>query len=335
MKKLLKAAAALCVLLLLSGAVYAGELTIYYGIGREHFDPILDIFEETTGIKTNRFRAPTEEMLTTVEMELRAGRPKADVIVAAAPQIMALQTRYEAFQEYEPKDAEMIIDEVRYIHPALVPIGMQLYVINYNTNRVSEEDVPKTWLDFIDDKFMNQLAMADPRSSASVHGIIWYIADYMYEKHGEPYGWGYFEKLGKLNIRLTSGHGPIMDLVETGERPVAIQLLSSTVGGIKRGEPTWFVFPEDGSPVETQMIGILEQAQNTPEAQAFIDFLVSPYGQELIRDLGNMMPIRPDVEYEFPDGTTLADHTIVAVDAEYLTYDKRIEYMEKFHELMQ
>ena len=180
MKKLLKAAAALCVLLLLSGAVYAGELTIYYGIGREHFDPILDIFEETTGIKTNRFRAPTEEMLTTVEMELRAGRPKADVIVAAAPQIMALQTRYEAFQEYEPKDAEMIIDEVRYIHPALVPIGMQLYVINYNTNRVSEEDVPKTWLDFIDDVHEPARHGRSPQFRfGSRHHLA--IADYMYE----------------------------------------------------------------------------------------------------------------------------------------------------------
>jgi len=333
-KRAFKALVVLCTLMLFSGAVYAQELTIYYGIGREHFDPILDVFEQVTGIKTNRFRAPTEEMLTTVELELRAGRPKADVIVAAAPQIMALQTRYQAFQVYEPKEADMIIDEVRYIHPALTPIGMQLYVINYNTNRIAAQDVPRTWVELADERFMNQLAMADPRSSASVHGIIWYLADYMYEKHGEPYGWGFFEKLGKLNVRLTSGHGPIMDLVETGERPIAIQLISSTVGGIKRGEPTWFVFPEDGSPVETQMIGILKSAQNVKEAQALIDFLVSARGQELIRDDGHMIPIRPDVTYEFPDGTTLADHRIVAVDAEYLTYEKRIEYMEKFHDLM-
>jgi iron(III) transport system substrate-binding protein len=60
------------------------------------------------------------------------------------------------------------------------------------------------------------------------------------------------------------------------------------------GAPVAFVFPEEGVSAVTEPAAILSTAQNPAAAKAFIDFLLSPEGQQLAADQG-YLPAHPDI----------------------------------------
>ena len=309
--------------------VQAKNLTIYYGMGRDHFAPVIAAFTEATGIQVDEFRAPTEEMITTVELELRVRRPKADVIVAAEPQMRSLQSKYDAFLEYTPKEQDKLIPSMQVYTPLYTPLGMQLYILAYNSNLISADDAPKSWAELLNPKWQNQIAIADPKSSASVHGALWFVAQYLGEEVGAPYGWEFFNELAKLNPTLTSGHGPIRDLIQTGERPLGVQLISSEIPQYLAGEPVRWNIPEEGTPVETQLAAIIKGAENVEDAQAFLDWLVSVEGQTANWDHAVLIPARDDVDYEFPDGTKAGDYTLVPIIAEEVDRDLNMKQIDE------
>jgi len=77
----------LCLSICLGLAVNAaaGELNIYYGTSRDLFEPVVQAFAASRpDIKVSSYRAPTEELMATIELEIKAGKPRADVIVITA-----------------------------------------------------------------------------------------------------------------------------------------------------------------------------------------------------------------------------------------------------------
>mgnify|MGYP002261945341 CR=1 FL=1 len=66
----------------LAAPAVAGELNIYYGTSRDLFEPVVQAFGASRpDIKVSSYRAPTEELMATIELEIKAGKPRADVIV--------------------------------------------------------------------------------------------------------------------------------------------------------------------------------------------------------------------------------------------------------------
>lgn len=329
-------AAALAATVTLSRAAPAGDLNVYYGMSRDLFDPIIRAFADANpDVKTNSFRAPTEELMATIELELRAGRPRADVVVSVAPQLHGLQKLYGALQAYEPAELSAVRADLRDGARLLTPVGLNLYTIQYNTNRVRPQDVPKRILDVLDPKWQNQIAIADPKNSASVHSLFWFVTSHLAESRGAPpYGWHFFQELRKLNPRAVASHGTIRSLVQTGERPIGFQMLSDAMLSVAQGEPAAFVFPEEGAPAEVSSIAIMRGSRNVAEARRFVDFLVSTRGQELMQKLGGYVPVRSDVTMRLPDGRTVAEIKVVPVDAAFITAEQRRENMQRFQEIM-
>ena len=66
------------------------------------------------------------------------------------------------------------------------------------------------------------------------------------------------------------------------------------IRAIPDGAPVGFVFPSEGVSAVTEPVAILSTAQNVPAAQAFVDFLISPEGQQLAADMG-YLPAHPAI----------------------------------------
>jgi iron(III) transport system substrate-binding protein len=314
----------------------AGELNVYYGTSRDLFEPIIQAFAASRpDIKVTSFRAPTEEMLATVELEIKAGKPRADVIVCTASQLFGLQQQYKALERYMPKDLEKIKKELRDPEGILNPVGVNLSLIQYNTKRITGADIPKKYADLLNPKWNNQIVITDPRSSSSAHTHIWFLTKYLADTAGEPpYGWSFYKELRKLNAKYVASHGTIRAMVQTGERPLGIQMLNDALKSVTAGEPASFVLAQEGSPAEITAATFLKASRNQTEAQAFVDFLLTEKGQDLMVKLGGMLPVRTDTAFKFPDGRGLTDFKAVPVDLAYITQAKREEHMQRFHEIM-
>ena len=324
----------LCVCL--AAPAVAGELNVYYGTSRDLFEPVIQAFAASRpDIKVSSYRAPTEELMATIELEIRAGKPRADVIVITASQLYGLQQKHKALEPYAPKELEKIKKELRDPELLLTPTGVNLSLIQYNTKRITGADIPKKFTDLLNPKWNNQIVMTDPRSSSSSHTHIWFLTKYLADTLGEPpYGWPFYKELRKLNAKYVASHGTVRAMVQTGERPLGIQMLNDAMMSIKTGEPASFVLAQEGSAAEINAASLVKGSRNPNEAKAFVDFLLTEKGQEFMVKLAGYVPVRTDMAFKFPDGRTLADVKLVPVDLAYITPEKREEHMRKFQEIM-
>jgi iron(III) transport system substrate-binding protein len=314
----------------------AGELNVYYGTARDLFEPLVQAFAASRpDIKVSSFRAPTEELITTVELEIRAGKPRADVIVCAPTQLLGLQQQYKALERFTPKEQEKIKKELRDPEMLLTPTGLNLSVIQYNTKRITGADIPKKFTDLLNPKFNNQIVMSDPRSSGSSHTHIWFLTKYLVDTVGEPpYGWSFYKELRKLNPKYVASHGTVRAMTQTGERPLGIQMLNDAMKSVTAGEPASFILAQEGVPAEISVASILKASRNQAEAQAFVDFLLTEKGQDMMVKIAGYVPVRSDSPFRFPDGRSVADVKLVPLDTAYITPEKREEHIRKFHEIM-
>jgi iron(III) transport system substrate-binding protein len=326
----------LCLGLALATSVAAGELNVYYGTSRDLFEPIIQAFAAARpDIKVSSFRAPTEELMATIELEIKAGKPRADVIATSASQVNGLQQQHKALERYSPKELEKIKKELRDPEGILNPIGVNLSVIQYNTRRITGADIPKKFTDLINPKWNNQIVITDPRSSGTAHTHMWFLTKYLVGSLGEPpYGLRFYQELRKLNVKVVASHGTVRAMVQTGERPLGIQMLNDALKSVTTGEPASFVLTQEGSPAEISVASILKASRNQAEAHAFVDFLLTEKGQEMITKFGGWLPVRSDSAFKFPDGRTPADIKIVPLDLAYVTPEQREENVRKFHEIM-
>ena len=335
MTKILRARvfSVLGLLVLLAPSASAGELTVYYGAPREHVEPILKAFADAhPELNVKSFRAPTEELATTMDMELKAGSPKFDVVLAVFSPIWSLQQRYKVFRTLAPKEGERIVQGLRDPDQIQLPFGFGIYVIEYNTKLVSKAEAPKKWSDVLDPKWTNKVVLADPRSSGSVHGLIWYLTQHLAPK-GKPYGWAYFEELRKLNSRYVASHGTIGEMVNIGERPVGLQVIQVVETSVAKGDPVWWTFPEEGMPAEVTTLAIRANSPNQQAADTFMNFLVSKEGQVLVGKYMGYSPVRDDVPFAYKDGSQIKDLNVIRRDDIWIARN-RADVIAKFRDII-
>jgi iron(III) transport system substrate-binding protein len=301
-----------------------GSLQIYSAYPDEHMKPLIEAFnKKNPNVKVEVSVQPGEELLSTIELEMRAKSPRADVVGLNQASINALQGRHKAIEAYRPAELANVRDEVRDPANVVIPACINPYLIQYNTKQIQAADAPKKWTDLLDPKWKGKVAMADPTKSQSVHSFLWFIGTEMPRTNATNYGMGFFEKLKANDVRLESSHGTIRDLTVSGERPIGIQLLANGQTSANRGDPTAIVWPPEGSPGEISGFAMFAGSDNKPAAKAWLDFVVSKEGQSVMPNALSCAPIRNDVEYKLPGGTAVADVKIVPVDSAFITENRQ------------
>ena len=123
-------------------------------------------------------------------------------------------------------------------------------------------------------------------------------------------------------------------MVQTGERSLGLQNLDDAMKSITSGEPASFVLAQEGSTAMINAASLVKGSKNLAEAKAFVDFMLTEKGQDMMAKLSGYIPVRTDSPFRFPDGRSVADVKLVPLDVAYITPEKREEHIRKFHEIM-
>ncbi|MGI9336660.1 MAG: ABC transporter substrate-binding protein [Gammaproteobacteria bacterium] len=269
----------------------SGTLVLYTSQPNKDAQETVDAFRKVhPDVEVDWIRDGTTKVMAKLRAEMAAGTPKPDVLLIAdvvnmesLKQDGKLQAHVDApVQAY---DSTLYDADMTYFSTKLITTG-----IVYNTGAPMQ---PADWADLVRPEAKGLVAMPSPLTSgaATVHMDTLTANDTL--------GWDYYRKLADNGVTPKGGNGGTFKSVAGGEKLYGMVVDFVPIRAKAKGSPVEFVFPVSGVSAVTEPVAILSTANNVTAARAFVDFLLSPEGQQLAAGQG-YLAAHPDVAP--PDG---------------------------------
>ena len=275
---------------LYAAAKKEGELTWYIAHwGTDLAERVATAFGEAyPGVKANVVRATSQVIYQRLTQDMKAKVANCDVFSSADNgQYVTLRSQNKLVA-WEAKNLADCAPVLRDIDPAhfITITDANPTVLAYNTTLVSAADAPKKWTDFLDTKWIGQIAVPHPGFSGAMGA--WTVA------MNNLYGWEFFEKLHKNKPFITRSLVDPPMTIGRGERKIGMSTLATAVNMKSRGEPIAPAYPEDGAMLNIGPTSIIAGAPHPNAARLFIEYLLSKPGGEFAA-AEFLIPVRNDV----------------------------------------
>src|SRR5713226_9309320 len=249
---------------LLTAAKKEGSLSLYTSLAATTLEEFTSDFEKRYGIKVNAWRAGDDKVLQRALIEAKAGRFDFDVVHAVSVEMEALH-REHLLQEVKSPHLKDLIPQALPPHREWTATVLNVIVQAYNTDKVKERRLPKTYQDLLDPKWRGRLGFEAKDQE-------WFFT--VVKDMGEEKGLKFFRDLVAGNgLSVRSGHSLLNNLVVSGEVPLALTVYSHMVEQAKeKGAPIdWFVIePAIAVPIG---VGVSKRAPHPNAAVLFYDYM--------------------------------------------------------------
>jgi iron(III) transport system substrate-binding protein len=112
-----------------------------------------------------------------------------------------------------------------------------------------------------------------------------------------PQAWDLFRAFGKVNIKLYTSAGAMIERVTSGEHTLAYGIFGSyALSRSKKVPNLGIVTPKDYTLVASRVAFISAKAKNPNAAKLFLDYLLSKRAQTIIANQAELYSLRDDVE---------------------------------------
>ncbi len=301
----------------------SGTLNLYTSMQVDVIEDIIAAFEAAhPGITVDMLYSGSVELEQRIYAEQEAGAIRADVIWAANPAFFLKLKEQDLLQAYESPEAAAVPDSLKDADHMFVAGRVFNMGIGYNTSLVSEEEAPKSWAELLE--WGPRSALASPlQSGTSFTALGAFVSN-------ESLGWEWFETAKANGMQLLRGTGDVTRGLTSGEFPVIKGIDYVLANQAAEGAPVAFLFPEEGAVTVASPLAIPAAAQNVEAARAFIDFIISQEGQQMMVSKF-FIPVRTDVDP--PAGLpTAAEIVSLPIDYDWLA-ENDAQLRERFSEL--
>ncbi|SDH94573.1 iron(III) transport system substrate-binding protein [Alteribacillus persepolensis] len=266
----------------------SGDLHFYTSQPDEDADRLVSAFNEKyPEVNVNTFRSGTEEVISKVQAENQAGDIQADVMLVADSVTFERLKQQDLLMSYESEEKTGIPEEFIDADHTYYGTKIMATILAVNTNQVDE--MPSSWDVLTSEKAKEEAVMPSPLYS----GAAAYNVGVMSRQ--EAFGWDYFEQLHENDITIVQGNGGVLQEVAAGEKSYGMVVDFIVARAKQEGSPVELVYPEEGVPVITEPIGIMNETENEEAAKAFVDFVLSEKGQNVSAEVG-YTPIKEGVD---------------------------------------
>ncbi|WP_227270830.1 ABC transporter substrate-binding protein [Roseobacter weihaiensis] len=264
----------------------SGKLVLYTSQPNSDAQQTVDAFTaKYPEVEVEWIRDGTTKVMAKLRAEFEAGAPQPDVLLIADMVTMEgleAEGRLMPYPEADVSayDPALMDAEGHYFSTKLITTG-----IVYNTNAPM---VPTSYADLLRPEAKDKLAMPSPLTSGAATIHMAAITTH------PDLGWEIYEGLAEQGANPQGGNGGTYKAVAGGEKLYGFVVDFLPIRNKLEGAPVEFVFPEEGVSAVTEPVAILSTAQNPDAAKAFVDFLISPEGQQLAADMG-YLPAHPEI----------------------------------------
>jgi iron(III) transport system substrate-binding protein len=144
--------------------------------------------------------------------------------------------------------------------------------IAYNTNLVPESEAPRSWKDLLDPRWRGSINFKD--SASGLQSVQWFMLKKLY-------GDQFWKDMAAQNPKgLASTTQQYERLINGEDKVIGLAQYNNYLEFKQRGAPINFVIPPEGLVVTPFTIGIVDRAPHPEAAKLFVDWLLSPVGQQ-------------------------------------------------------
>ena len=257
-------------------------------------DVIADMFKEATGYDVEVVSGNSAEIMSRIAAE--KGNPQWDVVwIDSMYDVYNLAGDGELMTDFEPENAVNLTD----FSKTLVPENKCMYptdihaagVLVYRNDVWSEADAPKTFADLTDEKYKDQVGMADPGVAAPAYPLAAYFMDTLGLEAGEEY----FTTLFDHGLKVFPKNPQVVRALAGGDISIAMLQETNAYDMVASGEPITIIWPEDGAPGSTRVAAISAQSEQPEIAKMFVNFLLDAKTQQALVDTGDEGYFEPSV----------------------------------------
>lgn len=320
----MKALGALVALALVGVAASCGggsddPLTIYSGREEELIAPLLEQFTEATGIEVEVRYGDSAELAATIAEE--GSNSPADVFFAQDPG--SLGSVDAQLAELPAEILDRVDARFRDADGLWVGTSGRSRVLAYNTEALSEDQVPDSVLDLTDPKWKGRIGIAPTNASFQA------FVTAMRLSLGEDATRQWLLDLRENAPKEYEKNTPIVEAVAAGE--IDLGLVNHYYLYLVKAEqpdaPVANHFLEAGDPgalVSVAGAGVLESSDQTDDAERFVEFLLSDDGQRFY------VAEAEEAEYPLIDGAKPKEglpplSELVGPDVDLTTFGSQLE----------
>lgn len=261
----------------------SGEVWVYTSMYRhvlDALDPLLK--EKLPNVQVHWYQAGSEKVASRLEAERAAGAVRADVLATSDPFLYERLAREGAFARYASPHVLRVPRSLLDLDARYTAVRLSTMVIVY---RKGVTLPPASFAGLVDGSWKGRVALGDPLTSGTA--FTWAV--FIQAKYGDTF----FEQLRAKRALVAGGNAAVLQKVESGEADAGVLLLENALAAQARGSPIAFVWPEDGAVVIPGPVAIFQTSPNPTAARAFVDVLLSPEGQRIIVEKGDMHAVDP------------------------------------------
>jgi iron(III) transport system substrate-binding protein len=255
-----------------------GQVTVYSGRGRDLVEPILNRFQEVTGIEVRVRYGDTAEMAAAI-LEESSNTP-ADVYYGQDAGALGALALHGMARKIPDSSLERVPERFRSPDGLWVGASGRARTVIYDTDKLDESDLPSSILDYVDPKWENMLGWAPSNGSFQA----WVTALRLVE--GEDVAREWLEGLRDLNPLVYEGNTPIVRAAIAGEVGAGfvnhyyLYRERAEAGGDVAADNYFFTDGDIGGLINVAGLAIMEPSRNVEQAEMLVQFLLEEEAQQ-------------------------------------------------------
>jgi iron(III) transport system substrate-binding protein len=271
-----------------------GSLVIYSGRNEELIGPIIERFEEVSGIDVEVRYGDTAELAATI-LEEGENSP-ADVFFAQDAGALGAVADEGLLRELPGDTLQQVEERFKDPDGQWVGVSGRARVVAYNTEVLSEEELPESIFGFTDPEWEGRIGWAPTNGSFQAFVTALRILE------GEARAREWLEGIQANDPRVYENNVAILESVASGEMDVGFvnhYYLFRALEEQGEGFPARNYYLQNGDPgalVNVAGVGILTTTDSPEEAQQFVQFLLSEEAQQYFADETFEYPLIPGIE---------------------------------------
>ena len=272
-----------------------GKVVVYGSVPPQSMEGLHQAFKKKYGIEVEYWRGSSTQVSERALTEWRAGKPAFD-IAEGNRGVQLIMKDEGLFQKFVPPASQKFPDRFKEKDFLITPWRVLPISMLYNTEMVKSADMPKTFDDLLNPKWMGKISIPDPTRHTTTAQFLWNLRKFKGDKWLD-----YVKALAKQKPVLVESLAPVTTTVIKGEALVGITYIKY----IKQYKGPVDYIPMDQYLTDPNYLSLSAKASHSNAAKLYIDFACSPEGQKEIAEDGEFV-LAPGVYPPIKDADKVA-----------------------------